>query len=212
MLFTRLCVIFVAAMLVSNIIAVKLISVGPFIVPSGVFVFPIVYILSDIFSEVYGYKASRLTAWYALIANIFMVLVFKLVIFLPGAPFWGEENQKALELTLDGTWRILLASSVAYMTGDFVNDIIFRKMKDMHGEKKFGVRAIVSSIIGEGVDSTLFITIAFWGTDFFSWVAIFSQFIFKISYEIVILPVTVLVVKKVKRLEEKNKSYFVENH
>ena len=91
-LFTKLCVLFVTAMLISNIIAVKLISLGPLIVPAAVFIFPITYMLSDIFSEVYGYRASRITAWYAFGANLLMVLFFKLVIALPGAPFWGAEN------------------------------------------------------------------------------------------------------------------------
>lgn len=200
-LFTRLCVLFITAMLASNIIAVKLVSLGSLIVPAAVFVFPITYILSDVFSEVYGYKASRITAWYAFSANLLMVLIFKLTIILPGTPFWSEENQKALEMTLGGTWRILIASLAAYMVGDFVNDVIFQKMKERHGEKKFGMRAIFSSIIGEGLDSLIFISIAFAGTDFFSWIAILSQWSIKVLYEIVLLPVTILVVKKVKKFE-----------
>ncbi|MCL2102037.1 MAG: queuosine precursor transporter [Fibromonadales bacterium] len=200
-LFTKLCVLFVTAMLISNIIAVKLISLGPLIVPAAVFVFPITYILSDIFSEVYGYRASRITAWYAFGANLLMVLFFKLVIALPGAPFWGPENQKALEMTLDGTWRILIASLTAYMIGDFVNDVVFQKMKEKQGEKGFGVRAIVSSVIGEGLDSFLFITIAFWGTDFFSWIAILSQWGIKLIYEAIFLPITIFATKKIKLAE-----------
>jgi uncharacterized integral membrane protein (TIGR00697 family) len=188
-------------MLVSNIIAVKLVSLGPLIVPAAVFVFPITYILSDVFSEVYGYKISRITAWYAFGANLLMVLIFKLVIVLPGAPFWGEENQKALEMILDGTWRILIASLTAYMIGDFVNDVIFQKMKEKQGDKKFGLRAFVSSVAGEGLDSVIFIAIAFGGTDFFSWIAIVSQWGVKVLYEVIILPVTILVVKKIKKME-----------
>jgi uncharacterized integral membrane protein (TIGR00697 family) len=193
-------------MLVSNIVAVKLVSLGSLIVPAAVFVFPITYILSDVFSEVYGYRASRITAWYAFSANLLMVLIFKLVIILPGAPFWGAENQKALEMTLDGTWRILIASLAAYMIGDFVNDVIFQKMKEKQGGKRFGMRALVSSVVGEGLDSFIFITIAFWGTDFFSWIAILSQWCVKILYEIIILPFTVLAVKKIKKMEAVGKS------
>jgi len=200
-LFTRLCVLFITAMLVSNIIAVKLVSIGPLIVPSAVFIFPITYILSDIFSEIYGYKASRLTAWYAFSANLLMVIVFKLVIILPGAPFWGPENQKALEMTLDGTWRILLASLTAYMISDFVNDVIFQKLKEKQGTGKFGIRALVSSFVGEGLDSFIFMTIAFWGTDFFSWIAIFSQWGVKILYEIIMLPITIWAIRKIRSKE-----------
>jgi uncharacterized integral membrane protein (TIGR00697 family) len=200
-IFTRLCILFITAMLASNIVAVKLISIGTLIVPAAALVFPITYILSDVFSEVYGYKASRITAWYAFGANLLMVLAFKLAIIFPGAPFWGEENQKALEMTLDGTWRILIASLTAYMIGDFVNDVIFQKLKEKQGEKKFGARAIVSSVIGEGLDSIVFISIAFGGTEFFSWIAIVSQWGVKILYEVILLPITIFSVKKIKRME-----------
>jgi len=199
-IFTKLCVLFITAMLVSNIIAAKMISLGPLIVPAAVLVFPITYVLSDVFSEVYGYKVSRLTAWYAFGANLLMVVFFKLAIFMPGAPFWGPEAQEAFEKTLGGTWRILIASLTAYMAGDFVNDVIFKKMKEKQGEKRFGVRAIVSSMAGEAVDSFVFITIAFWGTPLFSYAVIPSQWSVKILYEIILLPVTILVVKKLKKI------------
>jgi uncharacterized integral membrane protein (TIGR00697 family) len=202
-LFAKLCVLFITAMLISNVIAVKMISLGPLIVPAAVLVFPITYILSDVFSEVYGYRASRLTAWYAFGANLLMVIFFKIAVLMPGAPFWGEEAQKAFEATLNGTWRILIASLTAYMVGDFVNDVIFKKMKEKQGEKRFGVRAIVSSMVGEAIDSFVFITIAFWGTPLFSYAVIPSQWGIKILYEIVLLPVTILVVKKLKEKERK---------
>jgi len=202
-LFAKLCVLFITAMLVSNVIAVKMISLGPLIVPAAVLVFPITYILSDVFSEVYGYRASRLTAWYAFGANLLMVIFFKIAVLMPGAPFWGEEAQKAFETTLNGTWRILIASLTAYMVGDFVNDVIFKKMKEKQGEKRFGVRAIVSSMAGEAIDSFVFITIAFWGTPLFSYAAIPSQWSIKILYEIILLPITILVVKKLKAVERR---------
>jgi len=201
-LFTRLCVLFVTTMLVSNIIATKIISIGPIIAPAAVLVFPITYILSDIFSEVYGYRASRITAWYAFSANLLMVLFFKLAIIMPGAPFWGPEAQRAFEDTLGGTWRILIASLTAYMAGDFINDVIFKKMKDKQGEKRFGVRAIFSSMVGEAVDSFVFITIAFWGTPFFTYAIIPAQWAIKITYEIVLLPLTILAVKKIRQAEQ----------
>jgi len=202
-LFTKLCILFITAMLVSNIIAAKMISIGSLVVPAAVLVFPITYILSDIFSEVYGYKISRVTAWYAFGANLLMVLLFKLAIFMPGAPFWGPEAQRAFEETLGGTWRISIASLTAYMAGDFINDVIFKKMKEMQGEKRFGVRAIFSSMIGEAVDSFVFITIAFWGTPFFTYAIIPSQWTIKILYEIILLPLTIFAVKKIKRAERK---------
>lgn len=197
-LFVKLCVLYVTAMLLSNIIAAKMVSLGPLVVPAAVLVFPITYILSDVFSEIYGYKASRVTAWYAFGANLLMVVFFKIAILMPGAPFWSEEAQRAFEATLDGTWRILLASLTAFMAGDFVNDIIFKKMKERQGERRFGVRAIASSMAGNAVDSFVFITIAFWGTPLFSYIVIPSQWGVKMLYEIILLPLTILVVKKLR--------------
>lgn len=201
-IFTYLCTLFVTVMLVSNIIALKMISIGPLIVPAAVLVFPLTYILSDIFSEVYGYRATRRTAWYAFGANLLMVGFFKLAILIPGAPFWGEEAQKSFEFALGGTWRILIASLVAYMVGDLVNDVIFKRMKDKHGERKFGIRSVFSSMIGVAVDSFVFITIAFYGTDFFTYAIIPSQWSIKIAYEIILLPLTILAVKKMKQIEK----------
>lgn len=199
-LFTKLCVLFITAMLVSNIIATKMISLGSLIVPAAVIVFPLTYILSDIFSEVYGYRASRITAWYAFGANLLMVVFFKIAVMLPGAPFWSEEAQRAFAATLDGTWRILLASLTAYMVGDFINDIIFARMRKRQGRKYFGVRAIVSSMFGNAVDSFVFITIAFWGTPLFSYAVIPSQWGVKMLYEIILLPITILIVKKLRAI------------
>jgi len=132
-----------------------------------------------------------------------MVVFFKIAVMLPGAPFWSEEAQRAFEATLNGTWRILLASLTAYMVGDFINDVIFAKMKAKHGEKRFGVRAIVSSMFGNAVDSFVFITIAFWGTPLFSYAVIPSQWGVKMLYEIILLPITILIVKKLKVVERR---------
>jgi uncharacterized integral membrane protein (TIGR00697 family) len=200
-LFVFLCVIFTTVMLVSNIIAIKMIALGPLIVPAAVIIFPFTYILSDIFNEVYGYRATRRTAWYAFGANLLMVALFKLAILMPGAPFWNPEAQKAFEDVLGGTWRILIASLAAYMVGDLVNDIIFRTMKGMHGDKKFGLRSVFSSMIGVGIDSLVFITVAFWGTPFFTYAIIPSQWTVKILYEIILLPLTIWVVRKIKQVE-----------
>ena len=200
-LFSLLCTIFITVMLVSNIIALKMISIGPLIVPAAVIIFPFTYILSDVFNEVYGYRATRRTAWYAFGANLLMVALFKLAILIPGAPFWGPEAQKAFEDVLGGTWRILVASLTAYMVGDLVNDLIFRTMKGMHGEKKFGLRSVFSSMIGVAIDSVVFITVAFYGTPFFTFAIIPSQWSVKIIYEIILLPFTIWAVKKIKQME-----------
>jgi len=197
-----LCTVFITVMLVSNIIALKMISIGPLIVPAAVIIFPFTYILSDIFNEVYGYRATRRTAWYAFGANLLMVALFKLAILIPGAPFWKPESQKAFEYVLGGTWRILVASLAAYMVGDLVNDIIFKTMKGMHGDKKFGLRSVFSSMIGVAIDSVVFIMVAFYGTSGFTFAIIPSQWSIKILYEIILLPFTIWIVKKIKQIEE----------
>jgi uncharacterized integral membrane protein (TIGR00697 family) len=188
-------------MLVSNIIASKIISIGTLFVPVAVIIFPFAYIFSDIFNEIYGYRATRRTAWFAFSANLLMVLLFKLAIVIPGAPFY--ENQKAFENILGGTWRILIASLVAYMVGDFINDVIFKKMKERHGEKKFSIRSIFSSMIGMGIDSFLFLVIAFFGVVPTSvlLVMIPTQWGVKIIGQIIFFPLTFLIVKKIKKIE-----------
>jgi uncharacterized integral membrane protein (TIGR00697 family) len=188
-------------MLASNIIASKIISVGSLFVPAAVIIFPLTYIFSDIFNEIYGYRATRRTAWFAFFANLLMVLLFKLTIIIPSAPFY--ENQEAFEIVLGGTWRILVASLIAYMVGDLINDIIFRKMKENHGEELFSLRSILSSLVGMGVDSLLFLTIAFWGIIPMHILAIMipTQWGVKVVVKIIFAPITDLAVKKIKKIE-----------
>lgn len=198
-----LIIIFTISFLISNIITIKQISL-PFgiTMTSAVILFPIVYILSDVFSEVYGYRWSRNTRYIAFASNLFMVLIFTLAIKLPSAStFTGQE---ALIQTLGSTPRVLFASLLAYLVGDFVNDIVFAKMKKKHNDTKgFGIRAILSSLFGELVDSSIFLPIVFLGT--LSIKAIITmaitQIILKVSYEVIMLPITKIVVKKTKAYE-----------
>lgn len=198
-----LVVVFTVSMLMSNIVANKQIAIGPWSTPSAVLVFPITYILSDVFSEIYGYKWSRITAWIGFSMNLFMVVIFQLVLIIPG-PAWFEQ-QEAFEAVLGSTPRLLAAGLISYMLGDFINDRIFRfmKRKDSSG-KGFSARAIVSSFAGELVDSGIFIPCAFLGTMPAEQLPqmILIQVTIKVCYEIVILPVTNVIVKKVRAYEE----------
>lgn len=199
-----LIIIFTISFLISNIITIKQISL-PFgiTMTSAVILFPIVYILSDVFSEVYGYRWSRNTRYIAFASNLFMVLIFTLAIKLPSASTFA--GQEALVQTLGSTPRVLFASLLAYLVGDFVNDIVFAKMKKKHNDTKgFGIRAILSSLFGELVDSSIFLPIVFLGTlpiKVIITMAI-TQVILKVSYEIVMLPITKIVVKKAKAYED----------
>ena len=202
-----LTIIFVTAMLISNVITAKQVLLPFGITMTGsVFIFPITYILSDVFSEVYGYKWSRATCYFAFSMNLFMVIVFALVIKTPAPDYWT--NQEAFATVLGSTPRVMGASLLAYVIGDFVNDRIFRKMKEHHADelKGFGFRAIVSSFFGELCDSLVFLPLAFLGQMPLKTLAIMTvcQVLIKTAYEVVILPITTLVTKKVRRYENGN--------
>jgi uncharacterized integral membrane protein (TIGR00697 family) len=203
-----LTVLFVVCLLVSNIIAGKQIQLPFNIVMTGaVFIFPITYILSDLFSEVYGYRWSRFTCYLAFAMNLFMVLVFTAVIETPAPVFW--QNQEAFQTVLGNTPKILFASLLAFMVGDFVNDRVFKKFKEKHPDdhKGFEIRAILSSLCGEIMDSAIFLPIAFLGTMPIQTLLVMgvTQVSIKIAYEIIILPITRLAVQKVSKYEGVNK-------
>ena len=199
-----LTIVFVVSLLISNIITAKQVLLPFNITMTGaVFIFPITYILSDLFSEVYGYRWSRITCYIAFACNLFMVIVFALVINTPAPSYWL--NQEAFATVLGSTPRTLIASLLALLLGDLVNDKVFRRMKQNHLNeiKGFGFRAILSSLMGELVDSLVFLPIAFLGEMPIETLAVMTvmQVLIKTSYEVVILPITTLVVKKVGKAE-----------
>ncbi len=201
-----LTLLFVVSLLISNVIASKQVLLPFDIVMTGaVFVFPITYILSDLFSEVYGYRWSRLTCYMGFAANLFMVMVFSLIIITPAPSFWT--NQEAFQTVLGNTPRILFASLLAFMIGDLINDRVFKRMKEKHptDHKGFGWRAIISSFVGEVVDSLIFLPIAFLGQMPINnlVVMLIAQVLIKTGYEIVILPITYKVVHIVSKYEKK---------
>lgn len=202
-----LTVLFVSSLLISNVITAKQVLLPFDIVMTGaVFIFPITYILSDLFSEIYGYKYSRRTCYIAFAMNLFMVVVFQLVIETTPPAFWN--NQQAFETVLGNTPRILFASLTAFVLGDYINDRVFKKLKEKHPKdhKGFGFRAIASSFCGELVDSLIFLPIAFIGTmPIASLIEMtIMQVIIKTGYEIVILPVTKYIVRVVSAYENKS--------
>lgn len=205
--FLQVCltILFVSAMLISNVITSKQIQLPFDITMTGaIVIFPITYILSDVFSEVYGYKWSRVTCYFAFSMNLLMVLVFSFVIKTPAPSYWT--NQEAFATVLGSTPRVMGASLLAYVIGDFVNDRVFRKMKAKHSNelKGFGWRAIISSFFGELCDSLVFLPIAFLGQMPLKTLATMTvcQVLIKTSYEVVILPLTTLVVKKANKYEK----------
>lgn len=197
-----LCVVFVSCIIMSNVLANETLLIYKWSIDAGIFLFPITYILSDIFSEVYGYKWSRRVTWMAVTLNFIFSLFIIFACKLPH-PVWFDSSH--FELALCGSFRIVIASALSYQLGDFVNDIIFRDMKKKYADSTgFIKRAIVSSFGGECVDSTTFVLIAFLGTMPLSEIApmILMNIICKTGYEILVCPVTNIIMKKVKRLEE----------
>lgn len=198
-----LTVLYTSCLLISNIITSKQISL-PFgiTMTCAILVFPITYILSDVFSEIYGYKFSRYTCYLSFIMNIIMVLFFTASIKLKPSPFYTGDA--AFAATLGNTPRILFASLAAFVAGDFINDNIFQFFKKREDKyKSFGWRAIISSLGGELMDSLIFIPIAFYGTLPVSnmIVMLFTQVGLKVGYELIILPLTTMFVKKIKTIE-----------
>ena len=200
--FLLLSSLFCICLIVSNLIEIKTIDVGSFFtITAGVIVFPISYILNDCIVEVYGFRKARLMIWMGFAANLLVSFFLQVAILLPGGDAW--ELQGAMESIYGSVPRIMFASFTAFLCGSFVNAYVMSKMKLSSGTKNFSLRAIVSTLWGEGVDSLLFFPIAFAGV--FPWSVIFSliitQALIKTAYEIIILPITIRVVKRLKRIE-----------
>lgn len=204
---TILTVLSVSCLLISNVVTAKQ-MILPFgiTMTCGIFVFPITYILSDVFSEVYGYKWSRLTCYLGFAMNILMVAVFELSISTPSPDYW--QNQEAFASVLGNAPRILFASLLSFVVGDYANDKVFAKMKKNHEDthKGFCFRAIVSSFAGEITDSLIFIPLAFVGQMPIVTLVnmLFVQVGLKTAYEIVVLPVTGALVKAVSKYEKRS--------
>ena len=196
-------------LILSNILVVKSIDLFglSFLANTcSIITFPITYILSDVFSEVYGYKWSRVTATWAFIGTALCSAFFALMIALPGNAAW--ENQEALSTILGSTPQIAIASILAFWVGDFANDKVFSLMKSHNGkESHFALRAILSSLVGKYVDGAIFtfIGLSFLPLETKVTMVLNCPFV-QICIETALLPLTILVMKLVKKAEEKNKT------
>lgn len=201
-LYMLLGVLFTTCLLISNIVANRMFQVGPWSMTAAVVVFPLSYIISDVIAEVYGFKAARRVMWFGFAMNALMVLLFTLVNLLP-APVWFEDAE-SYKIVLGSAPRMFAASMLAYLFGSWINAMVLSKMKVKAEGKGFGLRAIISTLFGEAVDSLIFIPIGFLGklpfVDMLQMMIL--QIAFKTVYEIIILPVTTLVVKKVKAYDQ----------
>lgn len=194
-------ILFTACLLISNILAIKIITIGALAVPAGVIIFPISYIVNDVIVEIWGYKKARFVIWIGFAMMILSNVMYQLAIEIPAAPFWT--NQDSFATILQNSPRIGLASVLAYLSGSFANAFIMSRMKVMSKGKNFSLRAILSTLVGEGLDSMVFISVAFIGIIPAKelLMMVLAQTFIKTAYEIVVLPVTILVVNKVKKVE-----------
>jgi hypothetical protein len=200
--------LFTGALIVSNIIAVKIANfsgvsgpIADYYLPAAVVVFPLSYIIGDILTEVYGYAAARRVIWSAFLANALAVLAIVAAERVPSAPFW-QGNQGAYETILGQTWRIAGASFSAFVVGEFTNSMVLSRMKVATNGRFLWTRTIGSTIVGEGLDSAIFITIAFAGKAGIDlWPLIWKQWFFKVMFETVATPVTYAAVIALKRYE-----------
>ena len=202
LIFMTIGVLFITCLLLSNLVAGKLWAVTESItLPAAVILFPVTYILGDVFTEVYGFKRARQIIWLGFMCSFFAVLVYLMTIWLPHPGYW--ESQGAYETVLGTTPRVALASFAGYLFGEFSNSILLSRLKVRTKGKHLWVRTILSTIIGEGFDSVIFITIAFWGTIENSVVLnmILFQYLFKVLYEILFTPLTYFVVARIKKAE-----------
>lgn len=193
--------LFVAVLLISNVASTKILDLGPFTFDGGTILFPIVYIFGDILTEVYGYKAARRVIWTGFASALLMSVVFIIVGKLPAAADWV--NQDAYDKILGLTPRIVVASLVAYFIGEFSNSYTLAKMKIATKGRWLWSRTIGSTVVGEGIDTILFVLIAFIGVlpGSLLLTIIISNYIFKVSFEALATPLTYSIVKRLKRGE-----------
>ncbi len=207
--------IFVTVLIISNIIAVKVVQVLGLVLPAAVILFPIAYIFGDVLTEVYGYSQARRVIWTGFFCNLIAVIAIWIAGLLPAASFWtagvfnnAVQAQQAYQAILGFTPRLLLASFIAYLAGEFLNSYVLARLKLVTQGRFLWTRTISSTLIGQAADSAIFITVAFWGVLPGAGLvtAIFSQWLFKVTYEIIATPLTYLIVNKLKRAE--NEDYF----
>ncbi|MBV5287417.1 MAG: queuosine precursor transporter [Methyloversatilis discipulorum] len=207
-------VAFVTVLVCSNLIGPAKIAqidaplLGPLTFGAGVLFFPISYVFGDILTEVYGYARSRRVIWTGFAALAFASAMAAVVVALPPAPFW--HNQQAYEIAFGSAWRVSIASLIAFCCGEFVNSFVLAKMKLWMAGRWLWMRTIGSTIFGEGVDSLLFYPLAFWGTGIIPDeqlpAVMLAQFVAKVGVEVAFTPLTYRIVAWLKRAE--NEDYY----
>ena len=200
-LFLFFSILFCVCLITANVLETKQISLGVFNITGGLIVFPVSYIINDCVCEVWGYRKARLLIWMGFAMNFLFVLFGAIADAIPGAPYW--HNDEGFHAVFGLAPRIAAASFVAFLVGSFVNAYVMSRMKINSDGRNFSLRAILSTIFGEGADSLIFFPLALYGVVPTSELPIFilTQVVLKTLYEVVVLPVTIYVVKKTKQIE-----------
>lgn len=197
--------LFVVVLVISNLIASKFFAIGFLRVSCAQILFPITYIFGDIFTEVYGYSASRRAIWYGFFASFILVAITYAATVIPGAPEY--KNQAAFETIFRPVGRIVAGSLIAYWCGEFANSFTLAKLKLVTKGKYLWTRTIGSTVVGQAVDTSIVISIAFWGSPLGVILnLILSGYLIKVIYETLMTPVTYAIVNFLKRTE--NSDYF----
>lgn len=197
--FLLIVAMFVTCLITANVIAVKLVEIGPVIVFAAIPIFPLSYIFGDVLTEVYGYRQARIVIWLGFFCNLVFVIFAWIGQILPAAPFW--HGQEAYETILGSTPRLLVASFAGYLAGEFSNSYIMARVKIMTRGRWLWVRTISSTIVGEGLDSFIFSTLALIGTSSFAPVIILYQWWIKVAIEVIATPFTYWAANTLKKKE-----------
>ena len=199
--FMLLGILFNVCLIAANLLETKVIQVGSLTVTAGLLVFPISYIINDCIAEVWGFKKARLIIWSGFAMNFFVVALGLIAVAIPAAPFWeGEEH---FNFVFGMAPRIVAASLMAFLVGSFLNAYVMSKMKVASQGRNFSARAIWSTVVGETADSLIFFPVAFGGVIAWKELLIMMgiQIVLKYMYEVIILPVTIRVVKAIKKID-----------
>jgi uncharacterized integral membrane protein (TIGR00697 family) len=199
--FVVMVAVFITCLITANIIIAKQISVGGLVLPAAIIIFPVSYIIGDVLTEVYGYQQARRVIWLGFLCNLITVVAIWLGKVLPAAPVF--DAQGAYERILGSTPRFLLASFVAYLAGEFTNSFVLAKMKLMTKGRWLWTRTIGSTLVAQGIDSSIVLTVAFTGVLPFSVLGtmILGHWLLKTAYEALATPFTYIVVGYLKRKE-----------
>ena len=195
-------ILFCVCLIAANLLETKVIEVCGLSLTCGLLVFPISYIINDCIAEVWGFEKARIIIWSGFAMNFFVVALGLIAVQLPAAPFW--EGEAHFNFVFGMAPRIVVGSLLAFLVGSFLNAYVMSKMKLRNQGRYFSLRAIASTLVGEAADSLIFFPIAFWGLIGVKELAgmMAAQIVLKSLYEVLVLPLTIRVVKAVKRMED----------